>query len=107
MDGGALDHALEGRRGHRFGAFHIGHEGRQVILDEIDEGGPEFLEIDAARLHDLLGVRLVDERKQKMLERREFVAPGVGIRQRRVNCLLQGIRKRWHARAPFGDVEGV
>jgi hypothetical protein len=107
VDRRALDDALEGGGRHRLGPFDIGDEGRQVILDEVDQRGAQFLKIDAARLHDLLCVRLIDQRQKKMFERGKLVPPGVGIRQRRVNGLLKCVRKRWHARAPFGDIEGV
>jgi hypothetical protein len=35
VDRGALDHALEGGGRHGLGAFDIGDEGRQIIVDEI------------------------------------------------------------------------
>jgi hypothetical protein len=107
VDRRALDHPLEGGGGHRFGPFDVGDEGRQVILDEVDQRRPQFLEIDAAGLHDLLRVGFVDKREKKMFERCKLVPPGVRVRQCGVNGLLQCVRKRWHARAPFGDIECV
>ena len=81
MDRGALDDALERRGRHRLGPVDLGHERRKIVIDERDEGLPKLLEIDAAGLHHLGRVGLVDKGQQKVFERRELMPPGVGQRQ--------------------------
>jgi hypothetical protein len=74
MDRGALDHALERGRRHRFGAFDIGDEVRQIL---VDEGDSVVRSSSVSTLQAFItfgGVRLVDQRQQQMLQRREFVA---------------------------------
>jgi hypothetical protein len=93
MDRGALDHALEGRRRHRLGALDIGDQRRQVVVDEIGQGLAQFVQVDRAGPHHARGVRLVDQGKQQVLQRGQFVAAGVGKRQRAVDGLLEGGRE--------------
>ena len=51
MDRGALDHPLERGGRNRLGAFDVGHEVRQVVVDELDQRGAQLLGVDVARLH--------------------------------------------------------
>ncbi len=100
MNGSALDDALEGGGGDRFGAFDIGDEGGQVIVDEFVERLAKLVEIDVAGLHDARGVGFVEKREQEVLERGKLVPAGVGQSQRAVDRLFKGRRKRGHVLAP-------
>jgi hypothetical protein len=90
---GALDDALESGGRHGFGAFDIGDEGGQVIVDEIDQGLFQRVKVNRARLHHAGGVGFVDEGQQEMFQRGEFVAAGIGQGQRAVDGLLERGRK--------------
>ena len=89
MDRGALDDALESGGRHGFGAFDIGDEVGQIIVDEFDKRGAQLVGIDGAGLHARDCVGLVDQRQQQMFQRGEFVRRAVGKRQRGVNCLFK------------------
>ncbi len=93
MDGGALDHPLEGGGRHGFRALDIGDEVRQIFVDEFHQRGAQFLGVDGTGLHDTGGVGLVHQCQQQVFEGREFVAARVGQRQRRMDCLLQSVRE--------------
>jgi hypothetical protein len=93
MDRGALDHALEGGGGHSLGPFDIGHKGGQIVVDEIDKGLFQRVQIDGARFHDAGGVRFVDEGQQEMFQRGEFMATGIRKGQGAVDGLFEGGRK--------------
>ncbi len=91
MDRGALDHALEsgGRNGLR--PLDVGDEGRQVVIDEIDQRLAQLVEIDGAGLHDAGRVGFVDQRQQEVFQRGEFVTAGIGKRQCAVDGLLERV----------------
>ncbi len=93
MDRGALDYPLEGRRRHRLGAVYIGDQRRQIVVDELHQRLAQFLDIDGAGAHHLGRFRLVHEREQEMLQRREFMPARIGERQRGVDCLFERVRK--------------
>ena len=93
MDRGALDHPLEGRRRHRFGAFDIGDQGREVIVDEFLQRAAQFGQIDLAGPHHFGRVRFIEQRQKQMFQRCKFVTAGVGQRQRRVDRLFERIRE--------------
>ena len=88
MDDGALDDALEA--GGRLGI--LGALGDQVVelgVDIGDEVALELVEIDVAGAHHGGGVVVVDQRQQQVLERRVFVVPLVGERERPVERLFE------------------
>ena len=96
MDDRALDHALEA--GGRLGilaavgdqVFELGFEiGRQAAA--------QLVEIDIAGAHHRGGVLIVDQRQQQMFERRVFVMPLVGERQRAVKRLFETAGESWHS----------
>ena len=91
MDGRALDHALEGRGGHGFGAVDVGDQVGQLFVDEFNKGRPQFVEIDVARLHHAHGVGFVEQGKEEVFERGELVPSFIGERQSCVNGLLEGV----------------
>ncbi len=93
MDRGALDHALEGGGRHGFGPFDIGHKGRQIIVDEVDQRLLEGIEIDRAGAHDLGGVGFVDQRQKQMLQRGKFMFARIRERECSVDRLFQRGRK--------------
>ena len=76
--------------GHGLGALDVGHQGREVVVDEVLERLAQLAEVDRAGAHDAGGVGLVDEGEEEVLEGRELVAAGVGDGQRRVDRLLEG-----------------
>eukprot|EP00043_Microstomoeca_roanoka_P023687 m.259125 g.259125 ORF g.259125 m.259125 type:complete len:631 (-) comp34017_c0_seq1:207-2099(-) len=100
MDRRALDHALEGGGGHRFGAFDIGDQRGKVVIDEIVERLAQLVDIDVTGLHDAGGFGFVDQREQQMLERGKLVPAGIGQGQRAVDRLFEGRGKRGHGLAP-------
>ena len=93
VDRGALDHALEGRRGHRFGTVDVGDQVAQIIVDEFDQCFAEIRDINGTGFHDLHGVGFVEQGQQQMFERCKFVAAGVCQREGRVDCLLKCSRE--------------
>jgi hypothetical protein len=62
---------------------------RQIVVDEIGQGLAQARRGRPRRPHDAGGIRLVDQRQQKMFQRGEFVAARVGKRQRAVDGLLE------------------
>ena len=93
MDRRALDHALERSGRHRLGAFDIGLQRGEILVDIFHEAGAEFVEIDIAGLQDAHGVRFFKQSEKKVFQRGEFVFAGVGLSQRRVDCLFERVRK--------------
>ena len=63
----------------------------QFAVEIENDGVFEFTQIDAAGVHHLRSVAVVDQREQKMLERRIFMAAISGIFQR----LMQGFFERF------------
>ncbi len=101
MDHGPLDDALEAGRRLRFltaGAREV----LQLGVDIVGEIGLELLEIDIAGAHDGGRVLIVDERQQEMLERRIFVAPLIGERERAMQGLFEVARERGQLRLLIG-----
>ena len=62
----------------------------------VDEAAAQLVEIDVAGPHHRGGVLIVDQRQQQMLERRVFVMPLVGERQRAMERLFETARERGH-----------
>ena len=82
----ALDHALE--TGSRLGVVGaVGHQIFELGLEIVDETGAQLVEIDAAGAHDGCRVRVIDQRQQKMFERRILMMTLVCNRQ----CTMQGL----------------
>ncbi len=100
----ALDHALESGGGDGFAAFDIGHQRRQVVVDEVGQGLAKVFQIDGAGLHHAGCVGFFDQGQQKMLQRGEFMTARVGQGQSAVDCLFKRGRKRWHFSAPVLQV---
>ena len=96
VDRGTLDHALERGGRHRLGAFDVGDQGGEVVLDEVLDRLAKVDEVDAAGLHDAGRVRLLDQHEEQMLQGRQLVTAGVGLRQGRMDGLFKGIRERGH-----------
>ena len=95
MDHRALDHALEA--GGRLGILGaVGDQVFQFRFEIGDQTAPQLVEIDIAGAHHRRGVLIVDQRQQQMFERRVFVVPLVGERERPVERLLEAAREGWH-----------
>ena len=93
MDSSALDDALEGGGWHGFAPLDIRHKGGEVVIDKVGQGLPELIQINGAGLHDPRGIGFVDQREQKMLQRREFVPTRIGQCQCAVDRLFERCRK--------------
>ena len=89
MDRRALNDALEGRRWHRLGPFNAGDQRRQIVVDEIDQGLFQLIQINRAGLHHAGCVRFFDQRQKKMLQRGQLMSAGIGQGQCRMDRLLQ------------------
>ena len=93
----ALDHALEtrGRLGVvgpvRYQIFEFGFE-------VIDQAGAQLVEIDAAGPHHGGRIGVIDQRQQKMLQRRVLMMSFVCNRQRAMQGLFKALRKSRHSR---------
>ncbi len=88
MDGGALHDALEA--GCRLG--FVGRFDNDVFefgVDIVDDVLAQQVEIDVARPEHRGRVRIVDQREQQMFQRRIFVPPLVGERERLAKGLFQ------------------
>lgn len=98
MDRRALDHALEGGRGHGFRAVHIRDQRRQVVVDEIVEVLAQLVQIDIAGAHDAHRIGLVQQGEQQVFKGRKLVPAFIGKRERCVDGLFQRGCKRRHLR---------
>ncbi len=95
VDDRALDDALESRG--RLGIVGpVRHQAFQLGFDVRHEIAAKLVEIDIARAHDRGGVLIVDQRQQEVLERRVFMVPLIGKRQRPVERLLEAAGKSGH-----------
>ncbi len=98
MDDGALDHALEPGGGLGI----LGPVGDQVLqfgFEIGDEAAAQLVEVDIARPHHRGRILVLDQRQQEMLERRIFMVPLVGERQRAMERLFEAARKTGHSRS--------
>ena len=93
MDRGALDHTLKGCGWYGFGPVDIGDERGKVVINKLCQRRAQRVQIDAAGLHDLGRLGFVDQGQQQMFQGRQFVPTRIGQRQRRMNGLLEGVRK--------------
>ena len=92
MDHRPLDDALEAGGRLRFLAARA-CKVLQLGVDIIGEIGLELLEIDIAGAHDGGRVLIVDESQQEVLERRVFVPPLIGERERAMQGLFEVARE--------------
>ncbi len=93
----ALDHALETRG--RLGVVGaVRHQVFEFGFEIVDEAGAQLVEIDAAGPHHRRRIRVIDQRQQKVFERRILVMPLVGNRQRTMQGLFKALGKSWHSR---------
>ena len=93
----ALDHALEA--GGRLGVIGaVRHQIFEFGLEIIDETGAQLVEIDAAGTHHRRRIRVIDQRQQKMFERRILMMTLVCNRQRTMQGLFKALGKSWHSR---------
>ena len=95
MQDGALHHTLEaaGRGGVDLA---LNAQALQLGVQISDDDVRKFTKINAARLHNLSCVGIVDERQQEMLKRRIFVRAVASMLQCVVKRGFQRLRKRWH-----------
>ena len=95
MDHCALDDALES--GRRLGVVAaVGDEVLELGLQIGAEASSQLVEVDVAGPHHRGGVLIVDQREQKVLQRRVFVVAFVGERKRPVKRLFETAREGWH-----------
>ena len=78
MHDGALDHPLEAQRGLCVDLVGAG-DLRRVVLDEIRQGLAQVVDVGRAGAQHLGGARVVEQRKQQVLDGDEFVSllPGL------------------------------
>ena len=95
VDHRALDDALE--PGGRLGIVGtVRHQAFQLGFDVRHQIAAKLVEVDVAGPHDRGGVLIVDQRQQQVLERRVFMVPLIGKRQRPVERLLEAAGKSGH-----------
>ncbi len=93
----ALDHALES--GGRLGVVAaVRHQIFEFGLEIVDETGAQLVEIDAAGPHHRRRIRVIDQRQQKVFERRILMMTLVCNRQRTMQGLFKALGKSWHSR---------
>ncbi len=102
VDGRALDHPLEAGGRRRLGAFDVGDERVELLVEEGDDGLPQLVEVDATGLHDPRRVRFVHQGKKEMFQRRQLVLALVGLPESVMDSGFQGTRKRGHSPRPSG-----
>ena len=100
VDRRALDHPLEAGGRRRLGAFDVGDQRVELLVEEGDDGLAQLVEIDPAGLHHPGRIGLVDQRQQQMFERRQLVLALVGLPESVVDCGFQGTRERGHRPRP-------
>ena len=89
MDRRALDHALEGGRGHGFRSFDIGDQRRQKIKKKNNEILAQLGQVDIAGAHDADCIGFFGQRQQQMFQRRQFMAAFICKRERGMDGLFQ------------------
>ena len=97
VDHRALDHALEA--GGRLGV--VGAVGDQVFefgFEIIDETGAQLVEIDAAGAHHGRRIAIIDQRQQKVFQRRILMMTLVCDRERTMQGLFKALGKSRHSR---------
>jgi hypothetical protein len=87
VDGGSLQHPLEACRG--LGVVDMsGGEVGQFVLDIFRQFPPQALRIDPTRAQDRQSVLVLGQGQEQMLQRREFMAPAIGVGQGAMKCLF-------------------
>ena len=93
----ALDHALEACG--RLGVVRaISHQIFEFGFEIVDEARAQLVEIDAAGTHHRRRIRVIDQRQQKVFERRILMMTLVCNRQRTMQGLFKALGKSWHSR---------
>ncbi len=95
MGDGAVNHALEARRGLGV-AMGVEHQARELVVDIASQLVAQEIEVHVAGAHHCRRVAVVDQRQEQMLQRRIFMAALVGILQSAPQSLLKTGRKRSH-----------
>ena len=93
MVDGALDDALETRRGLGAAFAFLGGGDARLFVEELGEGGAQRVDIDAARAHYGERILILGERQQEVFEGGELVLPFVGQRERAMQRLLECLRQ--------------
>ncbi len=88
---GALDHALEAQRRLRVHLVRTRHH-RGVVGDEVLQVRTEVFDVGGAGAQHLRGRRVVQQRKQQVLHRNEFVAGLACFNERHVQAHFQFLR---------------
>jgi hypothetical protein len=96
VEDGALDDALK-TAGRRRVGLALDLQRFELVVEIVADGVLELVGVDAASLHDAARVNVIDQREEKVLERRIFVAPAAGGRQRVVQRLLEFAGERRHS----------
>src|ERR1700678_2177920 len=97
MNPRALNDALKTRG--RLGVIGaVRHQIFKLGFEIVDKTGAQLVEIDAAGTHDRRGIGIIDQRQQKVFERRILVVTLVCDRQRAMQGLFKALRKSRHSR---------
>ena len=88
MDVSALDHALEASGRLRI-VMPVRHEVFEFVLDVVDDLLLQHVDVDRAGLEDRIGVGVVRQRQEQVLQCRVFVVPVVGQGQGTVERLFK------------------
>ncbi len=101
MNGGTLNHALEGGRRFRFGRS-VRRKPRQILVEKFGKIGAQLIEVDATGLEHRDRVGVFGQGEKQMFERRifmpAFTCEGEGTMER----LFEHTRQ--HGSAPFSVV---
>jgi len=97
MNHRALDHALES--GGRLGVVGaVSHQIFEFGLEIVHEARAQLVEIDTAGTHHRRRIRVIDQRQQKVFERRVLMMTLVRNRQCAMQGLFKALGKSWHSR---------
>ena len=72
MEDCALQYALESQRWLHIGVVVLSQQ-RRLLLDEFSKLPPQFRDVRIARLENLVNPRDIQQRKQQVLDRHEFM----------------------------------
>ncbi len=87
MEDGALDNALEAAGGRRIG-LALDLQRFELVVEILADRFPQYLQIDAAGLHDLRRVGVLSQRQEKMFEGRIFVPAATRLGECRMERLF-------------------
>ena len=88
MNNGTVDHSLKASCRLRLGIF-INCEIIEFGIDIIEQLFPEHVDIDITGTHDRGSIAIINQRKQKMLERRILMAALIGILERAMKSFFK------------------